>query len=83
MKLSNTLKIAVVMLGAFGAAGTATAADDPTSGRLGQREYQKCVNFSKTVLQAALSQSGGDRNKINSAYAHYRGNVARCRARFL
>ena len=82
MKLSNTLKIAVVMLGAFAIAGPATAAD-PTSGRLKQREYQKCVNFSKTVLQAALSQSGGDRNKINSAYAHYQGNVARCRAQYL
>ena len=83
MKLSSNLKIAVVMLAAFGTISGASAASDPTSGRLGQREYQKCVNFSKTVLQAALSQSGGDRAKINSAYSHYYGNVERCRSRFL
>ena len=87
MKLSSKFKIAVVAFGAlsaaFGTASTAFAADDPTSGRLAQREYQKCVKFSKTVLQAALSSSKGDRTKIDAAYSHYFGNVQRCKARYL
>ena len=86
MKLSTKFKVAIAVLGAlpvaFGAVNGAFAADDPTSGRLAQREYQKCVDFSKRVLQAALASSKGDRDKINSAYAHYQGNERRCRARY-
>ncbi len=67
----------------LGAINSASAASDPTSGRLAQREYKKCEKFSKTILQAALSQSKGDRTKINSAYSHYYGDIQRCRARYL
>ncbi len=83
MKLSAKMMVAVAMLGALGTIETASAAGDPTSGRLAQREYNKCVKFSKTVLQAALASSNGNRAKINSAYNHYFGNVQRCRTRFL
>ena len=89
MKLSTNLKIAAVVIGALpvalGTMNSAQAAGDPTSGRIEvrQREYNKCVNFSKRVLGAALSQSKGDRKKINAAYAHYFGNVERCRKAFL
>ncbi|MGI9404819.1 MAG: hypothetical protein ACR2O4_00485 [Hyphomicrobiaceae bacterium] len=83
MKLSTNLKIAAVILGtlpaALGTINSASAADDPTSSRI-NRDYQKCVKFSKRVLQSAVSRSNGDRAKINAAYAHYRSNTQRCRS---
>ena len=83
MNLSSKMMVVVALLGTFGAIETAAAANDPTSGRLAQREYKKCENFSKRVLNAGLAQANGDRRKIDAAYRHYYGNISRCRARFL
>ena len=84
MKISTNLKIATVLIGALpaalGAVEAASAASDPTAGRI--RGYQKCLDFSKRVLHASLTQSKGDRAKIHAAYAHYHGNVARCKTRY-
>ena len=83
MNLTSKMMVVVALLGTFGAIETAAAAGDPTSGRLAQREYKKCEKFSKRVLNAGLAQANGNRAKIDSAYRHYYGNIARCRARFL
>lgn len=85
MNLSTNLKVAAVLLGTLPATlfamEAAVAQDDPTAGR--NRGYQQCKDFSKRVLHAALTQSKGDRGKINAAYRHYYGNIQRCKARYL
>lgn len=66
---------------------TSRAGNDPTAGRINNREqaakqkqYQKCATFSLRVFQGGLSQANNDSAKIRAARSHYQANLSRCRA---
>lgn len=93
MNTSRMIKIAIILAGTASALGTtipsAYAGNDPTSGRIQQRQaqaraqYHECAGFALRVYNAALEQAGGNSAKVRAARNHYQGNLGRCRTRFL
>ena len=93
MNTSRIIKIAVILAGTASALGTvipaASAQNDPTSGRIQQRQaqaraqYHECAGFALRVYNAALEQAGGNSAKVRAARSHYHGNLGRCRNQYL
>ena len=93
MNISRMTKIAAILAGAASTlvaiVPAAYATNDPTSGRIQQRQaqaraqYHECAGFALRVYNAALEQAGGNSAKVRAARSHYQGNLSRCRNRYL
>ncbi len=94
MKLTKTLTLAALLLGALPAITVATtsasAANDPTSGRLEQRQqqiaqknFQRCKKAALRAYNHTVRKANGDRVRIRQAERYYVKNVAGCRTRYL
>ena len=94
MKLTKTLTVAALLMGALpalsGATTSALAANDPTSGRLDQRQqqiaqqkFQRCKKASLRAYNHTVRKANGDAVRIQQANRTYVRNVAGCRSRYL
>ncbi len=93
MNTSRMIKIAVILAGTAtaitGTTSIAFAGNDPTSGRIQQRQaqaqqqYHECAGFALRVYRAALEQAGTNSAKRRAAENHYHGNLGRCRNQYL
>lgn len=94
MKLTNTLTLAALLLGALptlpATVAPAFAAGDPTSGRAEQRQqqiaqknFQRCKQASLRAYNNTVQKANGDEVRIKQASRYYVKNVAGCRARYL
>lgn len=91
MKLTTTLTMAALLLGALPAlSGAAVAQNDPTSGRAEQRQqqiaqqkFQRCKQASLRAYNHTVRKANGDQVRIQQANRYYVKNVRGCRARYL
>ncbi|MCP5084954.1 MAG: hypothetical protein GY948_24990 [Alphaproteobacteria bacterium] len=94
MKLTKTLTMAALLLGALpalsGAGSPAFAANDPTSGRVEQRQqqiaqqkFERCKKASLRAYNYTVNKANGDAVRIQQASRYYVKNVAGCRTRYL
>ena len=93
MKISTSTKTLIVAFATLpamvGAVTLASAGNDPTRGRIQNRQaqntaqYHECAGFALRVFQGAMSQAGNNSAKIRAARSHYHANLGRCRARYL
>ena len=94
MTLTKTLKTAALLLGALpvlaGSATSVMAQNDPTSGRVEQRQqqiaqknFQRCKKASLRAYNHTVRKANGDEVRIKQAARYYVKNVAGCRARYL
>ncbi len=94
MKLTKTLTVAALLMGALptlaGTMTAASAASDPTSGRVEQRQqqiaqkkFQNCKKASLRAYNHTVKKANGDEFRIKQAAKYYVKNVAGCRSRYL
>lgn len=94
MKMTKILTLAALLMGALptlsGTGSSALAAQDPTSGRLDQRQkqiaqqkFERCKKASLRAYNHTVRKANGDEVRIKQASRYYVKNVAGCRARYL
>ena len=94
MKRTKTLTLAALLLGALPTlAATTTSAyaqNDPTSGRVEQRQqqvaqqkFQRCKKAALRAYNHTVRKANGDQVRIRQAERYYVKNVAGCRTRYL
>ena len=94
MKMTKTLTVAALLMGALptltAATTSAVAQNDPTSGRVEQRQqqiaqqkFQRCKQAALRAYNHTIRKANGDQVRINQANRYYVNNVRGCRTRYL
>lgn len=94
MKLTKTLTMAALLIGTLpalsGTGSLAFAQNDPTSGRIEQRQQQiaqrnfnRCKQAALRAYNYTINRANGDPVRIKQANRTYVRNVAGCRSRYL